>query len=225
MLPTQATSICVGDQLLGPRFLQRAFGSQNRPLTALLLLWPPIHKSSAPGTGLSGRRYFNGPDAQIFRSRDRPLRTSLLLWPPSCKNLPLPGRSLSGPRYFYGPHAQIFRSRDIPLITSLLSLVPMHKSSAPGTGLSGRHYFYGPHAQIFRSRDRPIRTSLLLCPHAQIFASSNLSGLTFLISSIWLRMGGDRLTQIIWGQRRVSMDRSIYPSSCLSLRAVSSKRN
>ena len=102
----------------------------------------PIRKSSSPGTGFSGPRYFDGPHTQMLLSRDSLLRTSLLLWSPYT-NLPLPGQG----------------SQDLAT-----SIAPTHKSCSPMTSFSGPRYFYGPNTQIFLSRDRLLRTSLLRWP-------------------------------------------------------------
>ena len=131
----------------------------------------PIHRSSSPGTGFSGPRYFDGSHTQIFLSRERLLRTSVLLWPPYT-NLPLPGQASQdlatsmAPIHKFSspgtrgpekpvPGAPIHKSSSPGTGFSRLRYfdAPIHKSSSPGTGFSGPRYLYGPHTQIFRSSD------------------------------------------------------------------------
>ena len=108
-------------------------------------------------------------------SQDRPLRTSLLLWPPYTK-LPLPGQA----------------SQDLATSMALI-----HKSCAPRTRLSRPRYFHGPHTQSSAAQicqDCPFWLLPTIVPQYG-FPVLPPSLASKPCSSIWLRMGGDRLTQ------------------------------
>ena len=157
----------------------------------------PTHKSSASGTGPSGPRYFNGLHTQIFRSQDRPLATSVA---PRHKSS-APGTSLSGPRYFHDSHTQIFRSRDRPVTTSQLLWLPY--TNLPLRGQASQDLvLWLPCTNL--PQVKSVRLDVFDCfPLLLLPSLAPKSG-----SSIWLRMGGDRLTHIFsqmifqFGRRR-----------------------